>query len=152
MHTVQIMFEPGNLLYFNPFIFPDGGDPKPKFFVVLGEVDETVLLASLPTSKDHIPSDVEVKSGCLEIPERMVNAYTFLANEVVTDNGFFFEKNTFVYGQNIKTYNTIAFSEQEKAGETEIELKGKMKADLFTALKDCLRNSDAVRKRFKQYL
>ncbi len=152
MHTVQIMFEPGNLLYFNPFIFPDGGDPKPKFFVVLGEVDETVLLASLPTSKDHIPSDLEVKSGCLEIPERMVNAYTFLANEVVTDNGFFFEKNTFVYGQNIKTYNTIAFSEQEKAGETEIELKGNLKADLFTALKDCLRNSDAVRKRFKQYL
>ena len=93
-----------------------------------------------------------VKSGCLEIPERMVNAYTFLANEVVTDNGFFFEKNTFIYGQNIKTYNTIAFSEQEKAGETEIELKGKLKADLFTALKDCLRNSDAVRKRFKQYL
>ncbi|MBQ6200541.1 MAG: hypothetical protein IJK50_03795 [Prevotella sp.] len=146
------MFEPGNLLYFNPFIFPDGGDPKPKFFVVLGEVDETVLLASLPTSKDHIPSDVEVTSGCLEIPERMVNAFTFLANEVVTDNGFFFEKNTFIYGQNIKTYNTIAFSEQEKAGETEIELKGKLKADLFTALKDCLRNSDAVRKRFKQYL
>ena len=152
MHTVQIMFEPGNLLYFNPFIFPDGGDPKPKFFVVLGEVDETVLLASLPTSKDHIPSDVEVTSGCLEIPERMVNAFTFLANEVVTDNGFFFEKNTFIYGQNIKTYNTIAFSEQEKAGETGIELKGKLKADLFTALKDCLRNSDAVRKRFKQYL
>lgn len=152
MHTVQIMFEPGNLLYFNPFIFPDGGDPKPKFFVVLGEVEETVLLASLPTSKDHIPSDVEVTSGCLEIPERMVNAYTFLANEVVTENGFFFEKNTFIYGQNIKTYNTIAFSEQEKAGETEIELKGRMKSDIFTALKDCLRNSDAVRKKFKKYL
>lgn len=152
MHTVQIMFEPGNLLYFNPFIFPDGGDPKPKFFVVLGEVEETVLLASLPTSKVHIPSDVEVTSGCLEIPERMVNAYTFLANEVITENGFFFEKNTFIYGQNIKTYNTIAFSEQEKDGETEIELKGKLKADLFTALKDCLRNSDAVRKKFKKYL
>lgn len=82
----------------------------------------------------------------------MVNAYTFLANEVVTENGFYFEKNTFIYGQNVKTYNTIAFSEQEKAGETAIEFKGKMRSDLFTALKDCLRNSDAVRKRFKQYL
>lgn len=91
-------------------------------------------------------------SGCLEIPERMVNAYTFLANEVVTESGFFFERNTFIYGQNIKTYNTTAFTEQEKAGDTEIELKGKIKSDLFTALKDCLRNSDAVRKRFKQYL
>jgi hypothetical protein len=146
------MFEPGNLLYFNPFIFPDGGDPKPKFFVVLGEVEETVLLASLPTSKDHIPSDVEVTSGCLEIPERMVNAYTFLANEVVTENGFFFEKNTFIYGQNIKTYNFVVFLGQKVSGETVIEEKGKLKNDVFIALKECLKNSDAVRKKFKKYL
>jgi hypothetical protein len=146
------MFEPGNLLYFNPFIFPDGGEPKPKFFVVLGEIDETVLLASLPTSKDHIPSDVEVKSGCLEIPERMVNAYIFLANEKVTDTGFFFEKNTFIYGQNIKTYNSIAFLGQVTSGSVVIEQKGKLKAELFSALKECLKNSDAVRKRYKHYL
>ena len=146
------MFEPGNLLYFNPFIFPDGGDPKPKFFVVLGEVEETVLLASLPTSKDHIPSDVEVTSGCLEIPERMVNAYTFMANEVVTENGFFFEKNTFIYGQNIKTYNTAAFLQQQTTSQTEITEKGKLKDEIFTSLKDCLKNSDAVRKKFKKFL
>lgn len=152
MHTAQKMFETGNLLYFNPFIFPDGGDPKPKFFIVLGEVDETVLLASLPTSKDHIPSDVEVSSGCLEIAERMVNAYVFMANEVVTEDGFFFEKNTFVYGQNIKTYNTVPFLGQVFSGETEIKLKGKLKENVFTALKECLKKSDAVRKKFKKYL
>lgn len=146
------MFEPGNLLYFNPFIFPDGGDPKPKFFIVLGEIDETVLLASLPTSKDHIPSDVEVKSGCIEISERMVNAYIFMANEVVTDNGFFFDKNTFIYGQNIKTYNSIAFLGQTTSGQTVIEQKGKLKDEIFAALKECLKNSDAVRKRYKNYL
>ena len=131
------MFEPGNLLYFNPFIFPDGGDPKPKFFIVLGEIDETVLLASLPTSK---------------VPDRMVNAYIFLANEVVTDNGFFFEKNTFIYGQNIKTYNSVAFLGQTASGKVVIEKKGKLKDEVFTALKDCLKNSDSVRKRYKQYL
>lgn len=152
MHITLTMFEPGNLLYFNPFIFPDGGDPKPKFFIVLGEIDETVLLASLPTSKDHIPSDIEVKSGCLEIPDRMVNAYIFLANEVVTDNGFFFEKNTFIYGQNIKTYNSVAFLGQTASGKVVIEKKGKLKDEVFTALKDCLKNSDSVRKRYKQYL
>ena len=146
------MFEPGNLLYFDPFIFPDGGEPKPKFFVVLGEVDETVLLASLPTSKDHIPSDVEVTSGCLEIAERMVNAYIFMANEVVTENGFFFEKNTFIYGQNIKTYNTAIFLQQQIAKQIEITEKGKLKNDVFTALKECLKNSDAVRKKFKKNL
>lgn len=152
MLIVQIMFEPGNLLYFDPFIFPDGGEPKPKFFIVLGEIDESIILASLPTSKDHIPSDVPVKSGCLEIAERMVNAFIFQANEVITDNGFFFDKNTFVYGQTIKTFSIVAFTEQKLAGETEIILKGKLKDEVFTALKDCLKNSDAVRKKFKKYL
>ena len=146
------MFEPGNLLYFNPFIFPDGGNPKPKFFVVLGEVDQTVLLASLPTSKDHVPSDEEVKSGCLDIPERMVNAYIFLANEEVTDTGFFFNKNTFIYGQNIKSFNSVAFLGQVSSGETVIEEKGKLKDEIFSALKNCLKNSGAVRKKYKKYL
>lgn len=146
------MFEPGNLLYFNPFIFPDGGEPKAKFFVVLGEVEGTLLLASLPTSKDHIPSDVEVTLGCLEIAERMVNAYIFMANDVVTEKGFFFENNTFIYGQNIKTYNTATFLLQQSAGQTEIKDKGKLKEDIFNALRECLKNSDAVRKKFKKYL
>ena len=53
------MFSPGNLLYFNPFIFPDGGVPKPKYFLVLAEAGDDVLLASLPTSKDHVRQQQE---------------------------------------------------------------------------------------------
>ena len=82
----------------------------------------------------------------------MVNAFIFIANEIVTDNGFFFDKNTFIYGQNIKTYNTASFLGQTVSGETVIEEKGKLKDEIFTAIKDCLKNSDAVRKRFKNYL
>jgi hypothetical protein len=82
----------------------------------------------------------------------MVNAYVFMANEVVTEDGFFFEKNTFVYGQNIKTYNTTAFLQQQINGQIQISLKGKLTDDIFSALTDCLKNSDAVRKRYKQYL
>ena len=76
----------------------------------------------------------------------------FEPDEAITDNGFFFEKNTFIYGQNVKTYNSIAFLQQQTKGQINIELKGKLKSDVFTALKDCLKNSDAVRKRYKQYL
>ena len=43
-------FQQGAILYFDPFIFPDGGSPKPKYFLVLKHVDDTLLLASLPTS------------------------------------------------------------------------------------------------------
>lgn len=55
----------GTLLYFSPFWFPDGGQPKPKYFVVLYNEDKDMLLASLPTSKDHIPSDIEMQAGCI---------------------------------------------------------------------------------------
>ena len=44
------MFEEGNLLLFRPFMFKNGATPKDKFFLVLGNVDGNLLLASLPTS------------------------------------------------------------------------------------------------------
>ena len=58
------MFEEGNLLYFDPFLFKNGATPKPKFFIVLkNDINDEVILATLPTSKDHIPSDVAITSG-----------------------------------------------------------------------------------------
>ena len=49
------MFEEGNLLLFRPFIFKNGVTPKDKFFLVLGkDIQGGLLLASLPTSKDHV--------------------------------------------------------------------------------------------------
>lgn len=53
------MFEEGNLLLFHPFLFKNGAPSKDKFFLVLEKTDDDLLLASLPTSKDHVPSDVE---------------------------------------------------------------------------------------------
>lgn len=93
------MFEEGNLLLFRPFMFKNGATPKDKFFLVLGNVDGNLLLASLPTSKDHVPSDVEVKHGCLDIAERFVNVFVFISGEEILNrvNGerFSFRKNNF---------------------------------------------------------
>lgn len=50
------MFEEGNILYFNPFYFENGNQPKPKYFLVLKLTEDKAVLASLPTSHDHIPS------------------------------------------------------------------------------------------------
>lgn len=146
------MFTRGNLLYFNPFFFPDGGTPKPKYFLVLAEVGNDVLLASLPTSKDHVPSDLPVAAGCLELPERMINVYALLANAPVTDNGFSFRVNTFIYGANIKTYDLGVFLSQKQNSETEITLIGKLSDSLFKDILNCLKKSDAVRNRYKKLM
>ena len=147
-----MMFEPGNLLYFDPFIFPDGGQPKVKYFLVLADMDNGILLASLPTSKDHVPADIALNQGCVEMPERMVNVFVILAGQTVTDNGFSFKVNTFIYGSNIRSYDSEVFLDQEAEEEVRITLVGKLEKRLFDAIKDCLRNSVAVRKNYKRYL
>ena len=150
------MFEEGNLLLFRPFLFKNGATPKDKFFLVLGNIDGDLLLASLPTSKDHVPSDVEVKHGCLELAERFVNVFVFLSGEEIvireTGESFSFSKNTFVYGANLEVYNVFQLELQERLAETNIELVGSLKKNVFRELKDCLANSKMVKNKYRKML
>ena len=45
------MFQAGELIKFTPFVFKSGNQPKPKYFIVLGQIDDNVMMANLPTSK-----------------------------------------------------------------------------------------------------
>ncbi len=150
------MFEEGNLLLFHPFLFKNGATPKDKFFLVLGNVEGELLLASLPTSKDHVPSDVEVKHGCIDLPERDVNIFVFVAGEeiVLKQDGeyFSFSKNTFVYGANLDMYSVSQLELQERMSQTNIELIGNLDEELFADLKECLSNSKMVKNKFRRLL
>lgn len=147
------MFEEGNLLYFDPFLFKNGAAPKPKFFIVLkNDTNDEVILATLPTSKDHIPSDVAITSGCTELPDRAVNVYVFLADTPVTTNGYCFKVNTFIYGADIDTYPSKIFKEQMSNNQIKVSAKGKLKQEIFYDLLYCLRNSKMVKRKFKKVL
>ena len=150
------MFEEGNLLLFRPFLFKNGAEPKNKFFLVIANVGGDLLLASLPTSKDHVPSDMEVQHGCLELSERFVNVFVFMSGEEIasSDTGevFSFSKNTFVYGANLDVYAASQFELQERLAQTEIELVGHLHQDVFKELKDCLANSGMVKNKYRRML
>lgn len=64
---MSYMYQPGELLRFSSFEFKNGRQPKPKYFIVLGHIDDKVMMASLPTSKDHVPADAVVEHGCVNI-------------------------------------------------------------------------------------
>lgn len=145
------MFLKGKLLRFDPFIFPDGGKPKSKFFVVLNNDGEGVLLASLPTSKDHVPSDVVFKGGCLDMPERSINVFGFLPEQTVTDK-FSFPRPTFIYGSALRIYPQNEFTRQQSTGETMITDLGQIENTLFNSLLECLRNSPEVKRKYKKLL
>lgn len=150
------MFDEGNLLLFHPFMFKNGATPKDKFLLVLGNVEGELLLASLPTSKDHVPSDVEVKHGCIDLPERYVNVFVFIAGEeiVLQQSGerFSFSKNTFVYGTNLDMYSISQLELQERMSQTNIDLIGNLDADVFAELKACLSNSKLVKNKYRRLL
>lgn len=150
------MFDEGNLLLFTPFYFSDGSS-KPKFFVVLNKDENEVLLASLPTSKDHVPGDLDIHGGCYELPERNVNVYVFMKDVNVATNPntglpFAFRMNTFIYGADLRKFPAAAFEEQVYNGETVIELKGKINTDIYDDLKRCLKNSVSVKNKYKKLL
>lgn len=144
-------FASGALLRFDPFWFPDGGQPKSKYFVVLYKGEDSLLLASLPTSKDHVPSDVSFRAGCIELPERNFNAFVFPAHDFVTDK-FAFPRNTFIYGSSIHSYNLEAIKLPVENSLSTITMIGTIRSDLFAELINCLKKSDSVRKKYKRLL
>lgn len=82
----------------------NGAQRKPKFYVVLKHMGEDLMMASLPTSQDHVPGDLSDRTGCVSVPERGVNAYVFAPLEQVTEK-FAFPLRTFVYGEQVDEYS-----------------------------------------------
>lgn len=80
------MFKPSNILYFGPFIFSNGDAPKAKYFLVLKETTGNLILASLPTSKDSVPTSIPLRHGCLEEESINLNCYIFLAGYQVAQH------------------------------------------------------------------
>ena len=56
------MFQAGELIKFSPFVFKNGNQPKPKYCIVLGQINDKVMMANLPTSKDHVQNTFALNS------------------------------------------------------------------------------------------
>lgn len=91
------MFPIGTLLYFTPFYFKDGSSPKNKYFLVLDYVDGEMIVAGLPSSKDHSPAFIPKKHGCMHDEGAAFIAYYFEAGKTLLDNDWRFDKPTFLY-------------------------------------------------------
>ena len=151
------MFEEGNILYFKPFHFENGNAPKPKYFLVLRNMEEGLVLASLPTSHDHIPSDMQKSHGCIDDNTINFNCYYFKEGKNIAYNennscDFCFPKDTYVYGHRIEIFDTEKFSEQIASSKTTVTFKGKLYIDEMEQLYKCLRNSSSVKRKFRRIL
>lgn len=145
-------FQQGAILYFNPFIFPDGGSPKPKYFLILKRMDDSLLLASLPTSKDHVPEYIEKKHGCIEHTNIGFNCYYFDPCVAICDNGFSFPIDTYVYGFRLQTFYLNDLLLHEVTDETVITECGILTSNEYEAVIHCLVHSPEVKRGYRKLL
>lgn len=146
------MYTPGNILYFKPFTFPNGDVPKNKYFVVLQENDDDILIASLPTSHDHIPHMLEKKHGCIDSPIYRVNCYFFEAGRIITENGFAFPRETYIYGYQVAQFYKKKFDSMYVVDGIDYDIIGKLIDEEYTSLINCIKNSRSVPRKIRKWL
>jgi len=147
------LFLEGQLLYFTPFYFKNNNEPANKFFIILKNVDGNTIVASLPTSKANPPSLIDITHGCINKDERMFNCYLFQAGRKVCKNGFCFELNTHVYGNQIDTYKYEDLTKNSTIEEgVHYLVKGELEPQELKNLHECLVNSNSIKNRIKRLL
>jgi hypothetical protein len=146
------MYIPGNLIYFDPFYFKDGSPSKRKYFLVLKVIDETAILASLPSSVDHLPRTIDIEHGCIEIPEGNINCYVFKANASITKNNWSFEYDTFLYGQWIDDYLIQMLSDNYPVEEIDYQIIGELTDPELKRVIECFSKSASVKRKYKKML
>lgn len=146
------MFLPGQIIYFQNFYFNNGNAAKPKYFIVLSNRDNKIIIGALPTRSNNAPSFVTVPHGCINMDDRCYNCYVIEKDKVVGQNGFSFYMPTFIYGDQIEDYEVENFNEKYPIQGIDYEIIDTLTDVEFTSLKKCLLNSKSVKNKIKKYL
>lgn len=147
------MLEEGNIIYFDPFYFPEGKSaPKSKYLIVLKKTDSDGVLASLPTTKDSIPAADVIAHGCIELPRINFNCFVISKDMVVTQCGKQLPRTSHIYGPQIDTYEIQMLESVYPNEGSDYYIFGKMRDDVFEDLRQCLITSRVVKRKFKRML
>lgn len=146
------MYREGQIIYFTPFYFKNGNPAKDKYFVVLKNNGSKGILAGLPTRRDNIPAANTPKHGCVELPRINLNCFVISPDIEVTESGNYFDFPTHLYGHQLDIHEIEQLEENYKIEGSDYEIWGQMKSTLFEELKDCLKNSKIVKRKYKRLL
>lgn len=104
-----------------------------------------MLLATLPTSKNHVPTKLDKEFGCVEVSEACINCFIIPANLKITTCGKCFDLRTHIYGYQLDTYEVSDLETLYQFEKVNYEVFGEMDPAIFSQLIDCLKNSKSVK-------
>lgn len=145
------MFDTGYILYCKDFQFNSGDPSKDKYFIVLKRIEDKLIIGSLPTRKNKIPSFIDAPHGCVNKDDRCFTCYLFEANRPICYNGFSFDLPTFIYGDEIETYDANVVDNNYELGKT-YSIEGQLTNDEFQSLINCITSSSSVKNKIKREL
>ena len=145
------MFSERTIIYFTPFFFKNGSPSKNKYFVVLKNIGDKSIIASLPTSKDYVPEELEIEHGCIECESKNVNCFVFSPSVEITECGKSFERPTYLYGYSLDEYE-ISKMKEIYTEKKDFEIWGVMKTEVFSKIIECFKSSGVVKRKYKRLL
>lgn len=149
------MLQERNLIYFDPFYFPNGqSGAKPKYFLVLKVDKDNVILGALPTRKDYVPTAFDSESGCIHMnePGNKWTCYRILPSENILENDENpFNQITHIYATNIGDYDATYFNLYSQQG-VDYDVLGVLKQNIFDDLLFCFTQSPAIKQKYKKRL
>jgi hypothetical protein len=141
------------LLYFRPFYFQNGNTPQNKFFVVLKIIENTTIVASLPTKINNAPSLIDKSHGCVTKDDRMFNCYVFEQGRPICENGFCFDLQTHMYGNQVSDYTLTNLTKNNTIREgIEFDIVGILTVNEFSDIYKCLSENNSTRNKIKKML
>ena len=146
------MFAQGQILYCTPFYFKNGNTAKAKYFIILKNINNSVVIASLPTRSNKAPSLVDVTHGCINYEDRLFNCYAFESGRSITDTGFAFPIATFIYGNEVEIYEVSILSTVYQVKNIDYEIMGTLTNEEYSALYNCLKNSSSIKRGIRKLL
>lgn len=146
------MYQQGQILYFNPFYFLNGNTSKNKYFIVLRQIKEQIIVASLPTSKDFVPQFITKNHGCLKSEDNTFCCYYFEKNKSITDNNWAFPMDTYLYAEQIEVYELSLLNETYKYEDIDYQIIGDLTSTEYQNLINCVVSSKAIKRKVRRAL
>jgi hypothetical protein len=145
------VYTAGKIIHFNPFFF-ENGNSKNKYFLVIKVIDGNAILASLPSSQDHLPTNTDIKHGCIELPDARITTYVFEANKPVTHSGWGFKQNTFLHGCWLDDYEISSLNKKYAIEKVDYNIIGELTTSELKSIIECFSNSVTVKRKYKKLL
>lgn len=149
--------EPGTIVYFPQFYFPDGEPAKPKYFIFLCRKDdeeESMLVATLPTRTDRIPPNAVKEHGCIQATGAQFSSYYFKPGKPITTDGRFFPdpNPTYIYPRWVMSQSQRIFEDNYSVEGVDYEIVGRLTKEEYDALVACIRDSNDAKMKYKRLL